>query len=125
MRSFVKMKSSRIGEITIPFTDIGKSRPCREFLTSQICVLTLFANIKCSRKFPNLQYIANMRCLFLRLMFRYGYIYIARSSTRDTGSYRILLMHMLTYLAGRDLYNYVPVFISIHTLCTDSPEPSF
>ena len=55
MRSFVKIKSSRIGEITISFTNISKSRYCREFPTSQICVLTLFAKIKLSRKFPNLQ----------------------------------------------------------------------
>ena len=37
------------------FTDIGKSYPSCEFLTSQICLLTLFAKIKLSRKFPNLQ----------------------------------------------------------------------
>ena len=42
-------------EITLSFTEIGKSRPCRKFLTAQICVLTLFAKIKFSRKFPNLQ----------------------------------------------------------------------
>ena len=55
MRSFVKTKSSRIGVITLSFTDIGKSRPCREFSTSQLYVLTLFAKIKFSRKFANLQ----------------------------------------------------------------------
>ena len=38
-----------IGKITLPFTDIGKSRPCHNFLTSQICVLT--------RTFPNLPYM--------------------------------------------------------------------
>ena len=38
------------------FTDICKSWPTCEFLSSQICVLTLFAKIKFSRKFPNLQY---------------------------------------------------------------------
>ena len=43
MRSFVKMKSSQIGEITLLFTDIGTSHPCREFSASKICVLTLFA----------------------------------------------------------------------------------
>ena len=56
MHSFVKIKSSRIGEITLSFTHISKSHPCCEFLMSQICVLTLFAKIKFSRKFPNLQY---------------------------------------------------------------------
>ena len=53
LRSFVKIKTSRIGEIILSFTDTSKSSPCREFLTSQICVLTLFAKIKFSRKFPN------------------------------------------------------------------------
>ena len=32
MRSFVKIKSSRIGEITLSFTDEGKSCHSREFL---------------------------------------------------------------------------------------------
>ena len=55
MRSFVKIKSSRNGEITLSFTDLGKSYHSREFLTSQICLVTLFAKIKFSRKFPDLQ----------------------------------------------------------------------
>ena len=38
MRSFVKIKSSRIGEITKPFTDIGKSRPsCEFFYVANMC----------------------------------------------------------------------------------------
>ena len=41
MRSFGIIKSSRIGEIILSFTDIGKSRPSCEFSASQICVLTL------------------------------------------------------------------------------------
>ena len=53
---FVKIKPSRIGETTLSFTDLCKSRPCREFSTSQICVVTLFAKINFSLKFPNLQY---------------------------------------------------------------------
>ena len=57
MRSFVKIKSSQIGEIALSFTDFGKSRPCRDYSMSQICVLTLFAKMKFSRNFPNLQYI--------------------------------------------------------------------
>ena len=56
MRSFVKIKYSRIAEITLAFTDIGKSRFCLKF-QRQKCVLTLFAKIKFSRKFPNLQYL--------------------------------------------------------------------
>ena len=36
MRSFVKIKSSRNGEITLSFTDKGKSCRSRKFLTSQM-----------------------------------------------------------------------------------------
>ena len=54
MRSFMKIKSSRNGEIIMSFTDIGKSYPIREFKTSQICLFTLFAKIQFSRKFPDL-----------------------------------------------------------------------
>ena len=54
--SFVKIKSLRNGEITLSFIDVGKSCLSREFLTSQICILTLFSKIKISRKFPKLQY---------------------------------------------------------------------
>ena len=57
MRSFVKIKFPRIGEITLPFTDIGISRPCHELSTPQRCVLTLFAKIELSPIFPNLQYL--------------------------------------------------------------------
>ena len=39
MRSFVKIKSSRKGEITLSFTDAGKSCLSLEFLMSQICLL--------------------------------------------------------------------------------------
>ena len=48
MRSFVKTKPSQNGKITLSFTDIGKSCPSHELLTSQICQLTLFATIKFS-----------------------------------------------------------------------------
>ena len=54
-KMFVKIESSQIGKITLSFTDIGKSHLCSEFLMSKICVLTLFAKIKFSRNFPNLQ----------------------------------------------------------------------
>ena len=46
----------RNGKITLSFTDMGKSYICLETWTSQICLLTLFAKIKFSRKIPNLQY---------------------------------------------------------------------
>ena len=55
MRSFVKINSSPFCAITLSFTDIGKSCPS-EFITSQILLLTLFAKIKFSRKFLNLQF---------------------------------------------------------------------
>ena len=58
IRSFVKISPSRNCDITLSFTNGGKSCPNREFLTSQICLLTLFAKIKFLRKFPNLQYLA-------------------------------------------------------------------
>ena len=57
MRSFVKIKHSRNGKITLSFVDIGKSCLSREFFISYIYLLMLFAKIKFSRKFPNLQYI--------------------------------------------------------------------
>ena len=65
LRSFVKIKPLRNGEITLSFTDVGKSSPSHEFLTWQICLLTLFTKIKLSRKIPNLQYFygGNTGCL--------------------------------------------------------------
>ena len=56
MRSFVKIESSRDGAITLSLTDIGKSCLRRDFLTSQMSLLPLFAKIKFSPKFPDLQY---------------------------------------------------------------------
>ena len=51
------MKSSRNREITLlSITDIGKPCPSREILTSLVCLLTLFAKIIFSRKFPDSQY---------------------------------------------------------------------
>ena len=56
---FSENKPSRNGKITLSFIDICK--PClnSEFFTSLhvICLLMLFAKIKFSRKFPNLQYM--------------------------------------------------------------------
>ena len=49
MRSFMKIIPSGNGEITLSFTDVGKSCPSLEFLTSQIFLL--------AAKFPNLQYL--------------------------------------------------------------------
>ena len=53
---FIFAKLSGYGEITLSFTDIGKSCPGHdEFLSLQICLLRLFVKIKFSLKFPNLQ----------------------------------------------------------------------
>ena len=39
MRSFVKIKPSRIGDIILSFNVKGKSCPVRDFFTSQMCLL--------------------------------------------------------------------------------------
>ena len=66
MRCFVKLKSSRNAEITLSFADICKSCPSREFLASQICLLTLFTKIKFSGKFSDLQYVKEVLVNHLR-----------------------------------------------------------
>ena len=65
MRSFVKKKPLRNGKITLSFIDIGKPCLSREFFTSLIRLLILFAKIKFSRKFPNLQYL--LSCVLVEL----------------------------------------------------------
>ena len=45
-RSFVKIKPSRNGKITLSYIDIGKSCLNREFFTSLMCLLMKFAKIK-------------------------------------------------------------------------------
>ena len=52
MRSFVKENPRQMAHSI----SLCKSCPSSKFLTSQICLLTLLAKIKFSRKFPNLQY---------------------------------------------------------------------
>ena len=54
---FREIKMSRNDKITLLFTDIRISCPSREFLMSQICLLMLFAKMKFSQKFPDLQYV--------------------------------------------------------------------
>ena len=49
----MKIKLSRNGEINLSFIDRGISCLSREFLTSQIRLLTLFAKKKFSLKFPD------------------------------------------------------------------------
>ena len=60
MRSSVKIKSSQKGEITVSTTDIGESYPGREIFQSKVCLLTLFAKLKFSRKFADFQYDQEM-----------------------------------------------------------------
>ena len=60
MRSFVKIISSRNDEIALTFVNMAKPCPSHGFLISQICLLMLFAKIKFSRRFPNLQYDMEM-----------------------------------------------------------------
>ena len=50
MRSFVKIKSSRTGEITLSFTSEGKPCHSRNFLRRKY-VLMLFVKMKFSRNF--------------------------------------------------------------------------
>ena len=81
MRSFVKIKPSRIGDIFLSFTDIGKSCPVRDFFTSQMCLLTLYAKIKFSRKFPNLQYMdSNLTSQHSRTKRRYKVAWTSKRS---------------------------------------------
>ena len=53
---FREKKTSRNGKITLSFINVGKFCRSCEFFTSLMCLLMLFAKIKFSRKFPNLQY---------------------------------------------------------------------
>ena len=57
MPSFMKIKPSGNGKITLSFTDVGKSCASCKFLTWKICLLTLFVKIKLSQKFLNLNYV--------------------------------------------------------------------
>ena len=56
MQSFVKIGPSRNNEIPLSFTDVGKSALVTNFQRRKYVFLTLFAKMKFSRKFPNLQY---------------------------------------------------------------------
>ena len=49
----MKIMSSRNGNFALSFTDRGKSFSCRNFFTVANKFLTLSAEIKFSRKFPN------------------------------------------------------------------------
>ena len=44
MRNFVRLKSSRIGEFTLSFTYIGKSRPCANFNVENMCFIAIREN---------------------------------------------------------------------------------
>ena len=60
MRSFVKIKLSRNGKSTLSFTVICKSCASHEFLTWQICLLTIFAKNKILAKISELTVPGNM-----------------------------------------------------------------
>ena len=62
-QSFVQIKPSQNGKITLLFIDIGKSCLNCEFFTSLMCHLMLFAKIKFFGKFQNLQYQTLMSLL--------------------------------------------------------------
>ena len=49
LRSFVKIIPLQNGKISLMITDVDKSCPSCEFLTWQICLLTVFAKIKFSQ----------------------------------------------------------------------------
>ena len=53
---FRETKSLQKGEITLLTTDIGESYPSCEIFWSKVCLLTLFAKLKFSRKILDLQY---------------------------------------------------------------------
>ena len=53
----MKIKLLWNGKITPSFTGVGKSSPCPDFLTWQICLLKLFEKKRILAKFLNLQYI--------------------------------------------------------------------
>ena len=53
-QSFVKIKPLKLAR-SLSFTDLGKFCHFQDFLTLQICFLTLFVKIKFSQKFLNLR----------------------------------------------------------------------
>ena len=56
LRSLAKIKPSRNGEISLPFTDVGKTCSSCQLLTSHNdCLLTLFVKIKLPQAVWNLQ----------------------------------------------------------------------
>ena len=81
--------------ITISFTEKYKSCPSREFLASQICLLMLFAKIKFSRKFPNLQYSVCYTQIFL---FSY-HIHSEKKLNTDDNSLLTIQTYLLSELS--------------------------
>ena len=55
MKFLREFKPSHDGEIILMFTDVGKQGSWCDFCTFKICLLTVFAKIKLSRTFLNLQ----------------------------------------------------------------------
>ena len=50
MQSFMKIKSSQNGKITLSFVNMTKSCPSHELFMSEICLITLLAKIKIFKK---------------------------------------------------------------------------
>ena len=73
MRSFVKIKSLQNGEITLLFTDIGKSYP--SFLALQIRLLTLFAKINFQIYSMQIFYLLTFICHVNRFLCHQQYMF--------------------------------------------------
>ena len=67
MRSFLKIKLLRNGEITLWFTDAGKSCPSCHFLMSQICFNAICKN-EILVKYSKLQYIYECSQAFIDIL---------------------------------------------------------
>ena len=73
----------KFGKFSQGFTDIGKSCPRRDFLMSQICILTLFSKIKVSRKFPNLQHTMVVHLYYSTIRSLYRYVPVSWKANGD------------------------------------------
>ena len=89
MRSLVKIKPWLNSENSLSFTDEGKSCQSREFLTWQICLLTLFvkdkilAKFSVCREFQNYQDIGKSLQVSFHLSCRNGHFIKACTVCQD------------------------------------------
>ena len=117
MRSFVRTKPSRNGKITLLFSDVGKSCLSREIFTSLICLLILFAKIKFSRKFPNLQYV-NIHILKITLPLSFYFAEPIILALLFEFRLAVSVQWLLFFMVGSQMF-----FIWI--LCTEKCPTSF